>query len=86
MHCAQILASGGLIVGVGSFRWQCALNGEGGFKLVHPRICMSCMIIICLRFNARSKKMNGVLQTRVGYTGGRTPNPTYEVCSCKTQA
>jgi peptide-methionine (S)-S-oxide reductase len=31
------------------------------------------------------REIDGVLQTRVGYTGGETPNPTYEqVCSDRT--
>jgi len=31
------------------------------------------------------QKLNGIVQTRVGYTGGKTKNPTYEqVCSDKS--
>ena len=32
--------------------------------------------------DAKFSKLDGVLSTRVGYTGGSSPNPTYEsVCS-----
>lgn len=32
--------------------------------------------------DAKFAKLDGVLSTRVGYTGGSSPNPTYEsVCS-----
>ena len=37
---------------------------------------------VCLLQDAKFSKLPGVLSTRVGYTGGSKPNPTYNsVCS-----
>ena len=37
---------------------------------------------MCLLQDAKFSKLPGVLSTRVGYTGGSKPNPTYDsVCS-----
>lgn len=50
--------------------------------LLHGGPCPTTTNEVCLLQDAKFSKLPGVLSTRVGYTGGSKPNPTYDsVCS-----
>ncbi len=50
--------------------------------LLHGGPCLTITNEVCLLQDAKFSKLPGVLSTRVGYTGGSKPNPTYNsVCS-----